>query len=52
LKIIYREANDSWEMYDLKEDPGEKNNIVNISSEAENLKRKLTPRVQRWAQAS
>ena len=52
LKIIYREANDSWEMYDLKEDPGEKNNIVNISSEAENLKKTLTPRVQRWAQAS
>ena len=48
LKIIYREADDTWEMYDLTEDPAEKHNIVNISSEADNLKKKLRPRVQRW----
>ncbi len=49
FKLIYRDADDSWEMYDLKKDPAEKDNIVKISSEAENLKNKLLPRVQRWA---
>lgn len=48
LKVIYREADDSWEMYDLKKDPAEKNNIVKILAEAESLKNKLLPRVQRW----
>jgi len=48
LKIIYHEANDAWEMYDLKNDPGEKNNIVNASSAAEELKKKLKPRMGRW----
>jgi arylsulfatase A-like enzyme len=48
LKIIYREANDSWEMYDLKEDPKERNNLINISPAAEELKKKLKPRVRRW----
>ena len=48
LKIIYRADIDAWEMYDLKEDPGELNNIVNVSPEAEELKNKLLPRVRRW----
>ncbi len=48
LKIIYRADIDTWEMYDLKEDPGELNNIVNASPEAEELKNKLLPRVRRW----
>ncbi|GAI59710.1 unnamed protein product, partial [marine sediment metagenome] len=48
LKIIYRANLDSWEMYDLKEDPKELSNIVDTSPEAEELKRKLKPRVRRW----
>jgi len=48
LKIIYRAGLDTWEMYDLKEDPRELNNIVNASPAAEELKRKLKPRVRRW----
>lgn len=48
LKIIYREANDTWEMYDLKEDPKEQNNLINISPAAEELKKKLKSRVRRW----
>ncbi len=48
LKVIYRANLDSWEMYDLKADPRELNNIVNTSPEAEGLKGKLKPRVRRW----
>ena len=48
LKIIYRANLDAWEMYDLKEDPGELNNIVNTSPQAEEMKSKLRPRVRRW----
>ena len=48
LKIIYRANLDSWEMYDLKEDPGELNNIIDSSPAAEDLKSKLKPRVRRW----
>ena len=48
LKIIYRAGLDTWEMYDLKADPKEWHNIVNTSPAAEELKRKLKPRVRRW----
>ena len=48
LKIIYRADIDTWEMYDLREDPRELKNIVNASPEAEELKNKLLPRVRRW----
>jgi len=48
LKIIYRANADSWEMYDLKEDPKELSNIVDTSPAAEGLKTKLRPRVRRW----
>jgi len=48
LKIIYRANLHSWEMYDLKEDPKELNNIVDTSPQAEELKNKLKPRVRRW----
>lgn len=48
LKIIYRANLDSWEMYDLKEDPGELNNVVDTSPLAKELKSKLRPRVRRW----
>ena len=48
LKIIYRESDDSWEMYDLEKDPRELNNIINISSKAEKMMEKLKPRIRRW----
>ncbi len=52
LKIIYRANLDVWEMYDLKEDPGEGNNIVDTSPQAEELKSKLQPRARRWTRKS
>lgn len=48
LKVIYRANLDAWEMYDLKEDPRELNNIIATSPYAEALKSKLMPRVRRW----
>jgi uncharacterized sulfatase len=48
LKVIYRANLDSWELYDLKEDPKESNNIITESPHAEALKSRLTPRVRRW----
>lgn len=48
LKIIHRANLDVWEMYDLKSDPKELNNIENTSPQAEVLKSKLKPRVRRW----
>jgi arylsulfatase A-like enzyme len=48
LKVIYRANLDKWEMYDLKADPKELNNIIDTSPEAEELKEKLRPRVRRW----
>lgn len=48
LKVIYRANLDSWEMYNLKEDPKELNNIVSTSPAAETVKSKLKPRVRRW----
>jgi arylsulfatase A-like enzyme len=50
LKIIYRANTDRWEMYDLKADPKELNNIVAASPEAARLKDKIKPRVRRWQQ--
>jgi len=48
FKMIYREATDSWEMYDLKEDPGEHTNIVDTSPQSEKMKEVLRSRVRRW----
>jgi len=48
LKVIYHAGLDRWEMYDLKEDPSEVNNIIDSSPAAEDLKSKLKPRVRRW----
>jgi len=48
LKIIYHANLDKWEMYDLKEDPKEQNNIVDTLPAAEELKKKLQPMVRRW----
>ena len=48
LKVIYRANLDSWEMYDLKEDPKESSNIIAESPHAEALKSRLMLRVKRW----
>lgn len=48
LKIIYRQGEDRWEMYDLKRDPAEREDIIAESPQAEDLKEKLRPRVRRW----
>ena len=49
LKIIYREDSQSWEMYNLQEDPQEVNNIIEYSLETERMKSKLKPQINRWA---
>ena len=48
LKIIYRERGDVWELYDLKVDPEELNNIVETLSVAEVMKEKVRSRVRRY----
>lgn len=48
LKIIYRERGDSWELYDLKTDPKELDNIVETLPEAERMKEKVRPRIRRF----
>jgi len=48
LKIIYREANKSWEMYDLNKDPRELDNLINISIKSKYMKKKLMPYINRW----
>ncbi|MFC1498620.1 sulfatase [Verrucomicrobiota bacterium] len=47
MKIMYREEDDKWEMYDLSEDPAEKNNIIDTSPQADEMKAKLKPRIKR-----
>jgi len=47
LKVIYREEEDGWEMYDLAEDPGEQENIFEASSKASEMKEKLASRIGR-----
>lgn len=47
LKIVYRERDDSWELFDLKSDPKETRNIIETSSLAETMKDKIKPRVRR-----
>ena len=41
LKIIYQESDQSWEIYNLQEDPQELNNIINTSDRSEYMKKKL-----------
>jgi arylsulfatase A-like enzyme len=47
LKIIYREKEDIWELYDLSDDPGEQKNIITDSPAADTMKQKLRPRLKR-----
>jgi len=48
LKMIYRERDDSWELYDLKADPKELNNLIEASPRSETMKEKIRPRVRRY----
>ncbi len=47
LKMIYRERDDSWELYDLERDPKEQQNIVDSSPQAEKMKEVVRARVRR-----
>ena len=46
-KVIYRAEGQSWEMYDLNADPGEKRNVVEDHPRAGDMKSKLAPRIDR-----
>jgi len=48
LKIICHASVDRWELYDLKQDPNEVNNIIDTSPDTEKLRSKLKPRMRRW----
>jgi phosphoadenosine phosphosulfate reductase len=50
LKIIYRETDNSWELYDCESDPKERNNIINQHPNAEMMKNIIIPRVNRYEQ--
>jgi arylsulfatase A-like enzyme len=46
-KIIYRERDDSWEIFDLGSDPKETTDIAETFPSAESMKQKIRPRVRR-----
>ena len=48
LKIIYRQGDDSWQLYNLKDDPKELNDIYGKDTTSEYLIKKLIPRVGRF----
>jgi phosphoadenosine phosphosulfate reductase len=48
LKIIYRETDNSWELYDCESDPKERNNIIDRHPNAEMMKNIIIPRVNRY----
>jgi arylsulfatase A-like enzyme len=47
LKVIFRETDDSWELYDLGGDAGELHNLMETSPAAEAMRGKLMPRIGR-----
>lgn len=47
FKIMYREEDDRWELYDMQSDPQETSNIVDTSPSAEELKVELKPKIDR-----
>jgi len=47
-KIIYRETDNSWELYDCKSDPREKINIISHYPDVEVMKSIILPRVGRY----
>jgi arylsulfatase len=48
FKIIYRERDDSWELYNLEKDPEELNNLIDSSPFAERMKPIVSARVRRY----
>ena len=48
LKIIYKEDNQNWEMYNLNKDPQELFNLINASDKSEDMKKKLMFQINRW----
>lgn len=51
LKIIFRQEDDSWQLYNLREDPKEQNDIFGKDTTSEYLIKKLIPRVGRTTKA-
>jgi len=47
FKIMYREEDDRWELYNMQSDPQETRNIVDTSPSAEEMKAELKPRINR-----
>ena len=47
LKIIYRQQEDQWQMYDLDSDPQELDNTIDSHPEAQQMKSKLQTRIDR-----
>ena len=47
LRISWRVEDDTWQMYDLKEDPEELSNIIDTSSAAEDMKSKLKTNIKK-----
>ena len=47
FKIIYREDSQQWELYNLREDPGELNNIVDSSEARNEMENKLNEFINR-----
>jgi arylsulfatase A-like enzyme len=48
MKLIVRGDTGRTELYNLKEDPGERKNIAESSAETPSLMEKLKPRIRRW----
>jgi arylsulfatase A-like enzyme len=48
IKAIYHADLNTWEIYNLREDPKELTNIVDSLPVAEKMKEKLKPRARRW----
>jgi arylsulfatase A-like enzyme len=48
FKIIYREKDDSWKLYDLSADPGETVELNSTSAMAEKMKEKIRLRLKRY----
>lgn len=48
LKIIYRQTDDNWQLYNLKEDPLEHNDIYGKDTTSEYMIKKIVPRLGRY----
>lgn len=46
-KVMYRQEEETWELYDLQDDPGEVRNIFADSAVAKAMRQKLLPRISR-----